>query len=452
MTDQPDPAAALAAHVASTRFQDLPDATVEATKRDLMDTLGCALGGSGAPGIAALLKLFRRWGGAGESGLLLVDGRLPAPQAAFIHGAMAHALDYDDTYDRGGSIHPGASVLGAALATAEIVANVTGRDLILAAALGLDVSCRIALAATVDRGWHRTSAIGVFGATAVAGKLLGLSAGQMHHALGIALSSAAGSRQCIVDGALTKRFQAGQAASAGIVAALLAADGFTGAVDVFTGRFGFYPLYQPGPNDLDMLTAELGRVWRGDDVSFKPYPCGRPLHAAIDGAIALHQALGLDDGGTLDSVTVTAAPSVVAEYFLGAPHKRAPTQIVEAQFALPYLLAAGLLYGRVGIDQVAQFSDPRVLELAQRIQGVSEDGPPGITARRGDGRSASRMFGIPLGAPENPLSEAQRVEKFRDCAAHAVRPIKATTVDRLLELLNGLETVPDGKAVAALLA
>src|SRR3954471_3726018 len=192
MTHSQDPAALLAAHVARTRFEDLPAATVEATKRDLMDTLGCALGGSGAPGIPELLKLFRRWGGAPESGLLLVGGRLPAPQAAFIHGAMAHALDYDDTYDRGGSIHPGASVLGAALATAEIVPGVSGRDLILAAALGLDVSCRIAFAATTDRGWHRTSAIGVFGATAVAGKLLGLSASQMHHAFGIALSSAAG--------------------------------------------------------------------------------------------------------------------------------------------------------------------------------------------------------------------------------------------------------------------
>src|SRR3954452_12443705 len=303
-----DPAAALAAHVASTRFNDLPPATIAATKRDLQDTLGCALGGSGAPGIAELLRLYRRWGGAGESALLRVGGRLPAPQAAYIHGAMAHALDFDDTYDRGGSIHPGASVLGAALATTDLLGTVSGQDLILAATLGLDVANRIALAATVDRGWHRTSAIGVFGATAVAGKLLGLSAGQMHHALGIALSSAAGSRQCIVDGALTKRFQAGQAASAGIVAALLPADGFTGAIGVLTGRFGFYELYQPGRNDIESLTAGLGTVWRGDEVSFKPYPCGRPLHAAIDAAIALRNDLDLAAGGTLESITVRTSP------------------------------------------------------------------------------------------------------------------------------------------------
>lgn len=452
MTTSQDPAAQLAEHVANTRYQDLPAATVEATKRDLMDTLGCALGGSGAPGIAELLKLFRRWGGAGESGLLLVGGRLPAPQAAFIHGAMAHALDYDDTYDRGGSIHPGASVLGAALATADIVSGVTGRDLILAAALGLDVSCRIALAATIDRGWHRTSAIGVFGATAVAGKLLGLSAAQMHHAFGIALSSAAGSRQCIVDGALTKRFQAGQAASAGIVAALLAADGFTGAIGVFSGKFGFYELYQPIGNDLDKLTAGLGRIWRGDEVSFKPYPCGRPLHAAIDGAIGLRDDLGLHRGGGLESVTVRASQAVVSEYFQGAAAKRRPTQIVEAQFALPFLLAAGLVHGRVGIDEVANFDDPRVLDLAQRIRGEATDGPNGISATLTDSRTAERTFGIALGAPENPLSEAQRNDKFRDCAAHAVRDIDAAMLDQLLNTLGTLETVTDARSIAALLA
>src|ERR1700761_4728732 len=228
-----DPSAALAAHVAGSRFQDLPSTTVTATKRDLRDTLGCALGGRGPPAIASLVNLSRRWGGAGEAGLLLLNERLPAPQAAFIHGAMAHALDFDDTYDRGGSIHPGASVLGAALATAELRGTVSGQDFLLAAALGLDVSNRIALAATVDRGWHRTSAIGVFGAATVAGKLLGLSAEQMQQAFGIALSQASGSRQCIIDGALTKRLQAGHAASAGVLSALLAADGFTGGDGIF---------------------------------------------------------------------------------------------------------------------------------------------------------------------------------------------------------------------------
>jgi 2-methylcitrate dehydratase PrpD len=453
MTADPaaDPAAALAAHVAASRFQDLPPATVAATKRDLQDTLGCALGGSGAPGIAELLRLYRRWGGAGESALLLVGGRLPAPQAAYIHGAMAHALDFDDTYDRGGSIHPGASVLGAALATTDLLGTVSGQDFVLAATLGLDVANRIALAATVDRGWHRTAAIGVFGATTVAAKLLNLNAEQIHHAFGIALSQSSGSRQCILDGALTKRLQAGHAASAGILAALLAADGITGGDGIFAGRFGFFELYQPGGYDLAPLTAGLGQAWRGDEVSFKPYPCGRPLHAAIDAAIALHDTLDLTTPDTIADVTVTGEPKLIAEYFHGAPQKRRPTQIVEAQFALPFLIAIGLLHGRVGIDEVANFGDPAVLTLAARING--EPGAPRteITVRRTDGRTARHTTATPLGSPENPLSEAQQIAKFRDCAAHAVRPITAATADDVLTTLATLEQTQDARILANLL-
>ena len=450
-----DPAALIAAHVAGARFTDLPASTVAATKRDLLDTLGCALGGSDAPGIAQLLKLYRRWGGRHEAGLLLAGGRLPAPQAAFIHGAMAHALDFDDTLDHGGSIHPGASVLGAVLATVDLLGEVPGREMVLAAALGLDVSCRIALAATLDRGWHRTSAIGVFGAAMAAGKLLGLSANQLHHALGIAFSQAAGNRQCIVDGSLTKRLQAGQAASSGIIAALLAADGFTGADGVFAGRFSFFELYQPGGYDLAPLTAFLGSAWRGDEVSFKPYPCGRPLHAAIDMAIALHERLGLadtPDGGAIETVLFTAGPAVVADYFAGAAQKRRPTQIVEAQFALPFLIAAGLLRGRLGIDEVAAIDDPGVLALAQRMEGRAGEGTPRLQVIRKDGRGAELVAGTPLGAPANPLSARQLEEKFRDCAAHAVRPVAASTIDFTLGFVAGLDRQQNARALLEALA
>jgi 2-methylcitrate dehydratase PrpD len=158
----------------------------------------------------------RPLGGCRESRVLLRGIRLPAPQAALLNASMGHALDFDDTLDTGGSIHPGVSVLAAALATADRLGVVSGRDFLLAVALGLDVSCRIAVASTLDRGWHRTVAIGVFGAAAAAGKLLGLTAEQMLNAFDIAYSHAAGNRQRILDGALTKRLQAGQAAGAGV--------------------------------------------------------------------------------------------------------------------------------------------------------------------------------------------------------------------------------------------
>src|SRR3954470_16037645 len=161
MTD--DPAWALAQHVCRTSYADLPASAIESARRDILDTFGCMLGGSGSPGIGELFAVVSRWGGLAESRVLLRGLSLPAPQAALLNASMGHALDFDDTLDTGGSIHPGVSVLGAVLALCDSRGGVTGKDLLTAVALGLDVSCRIALA-TVDRGWHRTAAMGVFGA------------------------------------------------------------------------------------------------------------------------------------------------------------------------------------------------------------------------------------------------------------------------------------------------
>jgi 2-methylcitrate dehydratase PrpD len=442
-----DPAHHLAAHVHRTGFADLPSATIAATKRDIIDTFGCMLGGSGAPGIATLLKLAARWGGREESGVLLHDLRLPAPEAALLNAAMGHALDFDDTLDHGGSIHPGVSVLAASLAAAEMRGGVSGRDLLLAVALGLDVSCRIAIAATVDRGWHRTAAIGVFGATAAVGKLIGLDAAQMEQALGIALSFSSGSRQCIVDGALTKRLQAGQAARDGIISAMLAGENFTGARGTLAGRFGFFELYQPGGHDLAPLTDALGTAFRGDEVSFKPYPCGRPLHAALDAALAIREELGIATTDDIADITVSLDAAIHRDQFESGPHRARPTQIVEAQFSLPFLASIALLRGRVGIAEVADVDNAEILALAAGVRGepAAEPRPRDwarLTVRRSDGRIATRETTTPLGAPEHPLSAAQSAAKFHDCAANAVRPLDGVAVDRLLASLARLEELP----------
>src|ERR1700751_42112 len=182
MTD--DPAWPLAQHVCRTGYRDLPASAVESARRDILDTFGCMLGGSGSPGIGELFAVIARWGGREESRVLLRGTRLPAPQAALLNASMGHALDFDDTLDTGGSIHPGVSVLGSVLALCDSLEGVPGQHGLLAVALGLDVSCRIALASTLDRGWHRTAAIGVFGAAAAASTLLRLTPQQMFGALG----------------------------------------------------------------------------------------------------------------------------------------------------------------------------------------------------------------------------------------------------------------------------
>ncbi len=447
MTD--DPAWLLAQHVCRISYVDLPASAIRSARCDILDTFGCMLGGSGSPGIDELCRVIGRWGGLEESRVLLRETRLPAPQAALLNASMGHALDFDDTLDSGGSIHPGVSVLAAALAVGDSLGGVSGRDVLLAVALGLDVSCRVALASTLDRGWHRTAAMGVFGAAAAAGKLMDLSADQMLHAFGIAYSHAAGNRQCILDGALTKRMQAGQAASAGVFSVVLAQTGFTGAQNIFNGRFGFFELYQPNGHDAPLLLQDLGRAFRGEALSYKPYPCGRPLHPAIDAALEARAVLEIAGAEDIQSVTIEADPAGHSDQFGGAPTKRRPTQVVEAQFAQPFLIATALVHGKVGITEVASLGNTSVLALSDRIAGAARDGRPkrplSITVRRTDGRSVTVEATDPIGSPEKPLSDAQFEAKFRDCARNAVRPVPDASVDAALTSIGRLEMLPDAR-------
>jgi 2-methylcitrate dehydratase PrpD len=328
--------------------------------------------------------------------------------------------------------------------------------MLLAVALGLDVSCRIALASTVDRGWHRTAAIGVFGAAAAAGKLLGLKPGEMLAALGIAYAQAAGNRQCILDGALTKRLQAGQAASAGVFAAVLAQTGFTGARNIFNGRFGFFELYQPGGYDASLLLEDLGTAFRGEDLSYKPYPCGRPLHAAIDAALAARVQLGIGRAADIEAVTIEADPAGYSDQFERGAAKRRPTQVVEAQFAQPFLVATALVHGRVAIRDVDGLGDSEVLRLSDRIAGAPNPrrgkGSLSITVKRFGGASVTVEATDPIGSPHKPLSQAQFAAKFRDCAENALRPLTGESIDAALVMIDSMAELPDAQELIAAFA
>jgi 2-methylcitrate dehydratase PrpD len=441
-TPKVDPAITLAAHVIGSGVEDIPSETLTATRRDVLDTFGAMLGGSGAPGIEALATVTGRWAGKEEATLAVLGAKMPAHHTALVNSAMGHALDFDDTYDKGGHVHPGTSVLAASLAVGESLGGVTGDQLMLAVTLGLDVSCRLGLAAYDDRGWHRTGAFGIFGATAAAGKLLDLSQEQMVHAFGIAYSQAAGNRQCIVDGALTKRFQAGQAAHGAALAVFLAKEGFTGAENVFAGTYGFFPMYQPDGYDLSLIDAGLGEEFLGDRISLKPYPCGRPTHSYIDAAVKLHHKLELSRKN-LESVTVRTDPETYSSRYSVSSGVARPQQQVEAQLSLPYLIGCALALGGVGIDQINAFDDPAVLAAPELVEAESKEGAPKgwaeIQVVCVGGDSAALELEPPSGSPDNPLSTEQLKDKFRDCAAHALHPTPTSSVEKMIALI----LVPD---------
>ncbi|MFH1169734.1 MAG: MmgE/PrpD family protein [Chloroflexota bacterium] len=451
--------AELARFIVRTRFDKLPRSVVEATKRDIFDTVGTALAGSSAPGSREVVELVQEFGGKEEGTLFVYGGRMPSPEAALANGTMAHALDFDDTHDAA-VLHAGVSVVPAAIAVAERLGNVSGKELITAVALGIDVVSRIGLATKCWIGWILTAIYGYYGAAAAAGKLLGLSEERILNALGIAFAQSAGNLECVASGALTKRIQAGFAARGGVLSALMAQKGVTGVKEFLTAGGGVFNLYQRGEYDLEPLTSGLGERFEVTNLSYKPYPCCRWLHTPIDAALALS---GQVDPGRIEKIEIEVGQKAWVSVGEPLEAKLRPRNVVDAQFSIPYTVAVALVKGKVKIEDFTEeaIRDARVLGVSGRVtfkvnsdmeKGVGRGiSPTRITVRTKDGKTFSAEADTPKGHPRNPMTDAEFEEKFRDCAAHAVKSLAASRVDAAIKMLNGLENVKDVAELTKLL-
>jgi 2-methylcitrate dehydratase PrpD len=263
------------------KYKNLPIAAVEAAKREVLDSLATALGGSSASGIKELVDIIKEWGGNEQSTVIAHGFKCPAPNAAQINGTMIHALDYDDGHPNA-LVHTGCVAVSTCFAIAERGGGITGKELITALSLGVDFMARLSLASRpgvslFECGWHPTVLYGYLGAASMAGMIMDLDERKMINALGIAYHQCAGNLQCIHDGALTKRIGPGLAAKGGITAALMAERGISGASNILEGKAGLFNLYHNGEYDSRILTSELGSRFEIENIGFKPYPsCGQP--------------------------------------------------------------------------------------------------------------------------------------------------------------------------------
>ena len=267
----------------------LPADVVKAVKTNILDTLSCALAGSSAKAIAEVADLVREWAGAPQADMFVFGGKFPAHHAAFVNGGMSHARDYDDTHDAA-ILHAGVSTVPAAIAAGQLRGKFSGADLIAAVAAGLEVTCRLGVAIKVDiieTGFIYTSLLGYFGATAAAGRALGLTENEMLNAFGIIYSSVAGNHQVTRDASLMKRLQPGLAAQAAVAAVQLAKRGIRGSQGVFDGADGFFRVYFQDRVDGEVVRKDLGKRFELLNLSYKPYPCCRDTHAAIDAVLQL---------------------------------------------------------------------------------------------------------------------------------------------------------------------
>lgn len=461
---QDDAIVPLAEHMLRSRFEDLPAPALDTARAQLLDMVGVALAGRNERGVHELRELAETIGGKGESIVWGSGLRLPSHDAARINAVMAHALEYDDTFGPG-FLHPSAIIFPAALAVADMVGDVSGRELLAAATLANDIACRLSIAGQpgVDGfaiGWHNTTLIGYLSSALVAGRLMRLNRDQLIHAAGIAAHQAAGNAQSHVDSALTKRMGPGFASAAGVMAARLAAKGVTGPRGVLEGVKGWFAQYHKGHYSRSLLLDGLGTAFPGAAMSFKPWPSCRGSHTSADAALQIAAALG-SGAAKIERIVVRNGPAEWA--FLSAPiaRKRQPATTVDAQFSIPWVVAAALTDGRVSIAHFTPeaLMRPDVRAMAARIETVQDDslanptngpGQAVVEVMTRDGRTVRRHVATAKGDPQVPMSPAEVAQKFDDCLDSAGMALRLRT--QLRALLDGVDGLSDITQLTAAMA
>lgn len=447
---------ALIDHVMDTDYEDLPADGVACCKRLVMDSLGVLIAGHNAPGCTEIIGLMDGWRCDAGASVFLSGLKTAPPLAALANSAMMHALDFDDTLDAS-ALHTFVSVLPAALAAAETRQGVSGRQLIAALVLGVDVICRISLGIRTPLSWIRTATCGGFGAAAAAGKILGLDRCAMANALGIVYSQTAGNAQGLVEGKLVKRMQPGFMASAGVTAALLAQSGITGSREFLSGTYGYYSLYERGDVDPQPVIAALGTHWTITDLSIKPYPSCRMTHSAIDAALDVRSRLN-DSWEAIEKIDVRVSKMV--REMVGKPFVIGVNPQVDAQFSIPYTVACALIKGDVFLDDIQPdaIADMQVRSLADRVH-VSVDPdlaakdllPAALRVHLKDGRDLAAANAVPLGNPQKAMDGQRCREKFKKCVRFSKLNFTTEHIDRLLAVIEDLDRAADVRGLVDLM-
>src|ERR1700686_4834109 len=363
-------------------------------------------------------------GGWDDDGPCTVIGHtrtLTAAGAAFVNGTAAHGEDFDDTFE-GGPVHAGAVIVPAVLAACERH-DPDGRMALVGIAVGSEVLCRLSLVvpkAVHKAGFHPTAVFGAMGAAAGGAAALGLPAGEIVDALGIAGSMAGGIIEYLAEGAWTKRLHAGWAAQSGVRAALLAQAGFVGPRTVLEGVHGlFHGFAHTTKGDYDALTGDFGKRWVTDTLAFKPYPCGTMAQPYIDCARRLAGWGG--KAGDIRDIVCEVAEGTVHRLWEPLADKQRPRNGYAAKFATPYLLATGFVRGGVGLGAFteAAIRDSQVLALAAKVRFVIDPQNPypknytgHIRATLKDGGVIEERQPYLRGGAQEPLTRQDVTDKF----------------------------------------
>lgn len=432
------PTRRIAEFVSRIELKNIPPPVRELAELHVIDGLATMLGGAGEESSRLLRRHLPALRSRGSATVIGARTRLAAEHAALVNGVQAHVLDYDDaqlTTDparpMGQQSHPTSPVLSAALAVAE-TCRASGADLLVAYIAGVEVACRLGDAINPSHylaGLHPTGTLGVFGAAAACARLLKLERSAIQQALGIAGTLASGLRAN--RGTMAKGLNAGNAARNGVLAASLAARGFTASDKIFEIPMGFFEALCPAGVDRALLRFGTPFFFDKPGVAIKLYPCAGVLHPALDAVLALRARQGIrPEAVARITVTLDSRAALPLVY-------NDPQDPLQAKFSLPFAVAVALADGAAGPKQFSagRLRNARIRALMRRVDGAlsanSRDAgiDTAVEIRMKSGAVHRARASIARGHPSRPAARAEIEEKFRQSAADILPP---ASIERFL--------------------
>jgi 2-methylcitrate dehydratase PrpD len=444
---QDDPAKDVTRTLARWIVTSTPDDTTPAVRKEasrtLLNWVACAVGGSHHDAVETTLSALAPFSGPAQASVLGRKERLDVMHAALANAMSSHVFDFDDTHLRT-IIHPAGPVASAILALAEY-APVSGRDFVYALTVGIETECRIGNAvypAHYEAGWHITGTAGVFGAAAAAGRLLRLTEQQMTWALGLAAVQPVGLREMF--GTMTKSFHPGRAAQNGLTAALLASKNFNSSEQALEGTFGWANTLSSKPHYAE-ITSNLGNTWEAALNTYKPFPCGIPMHPSIDACIQLRNQYRLTPD-QIDRIELRVNPLA-----LELTGKRTPHTGADTKYSVYHAAAVAMMYGMAGepqfSDQAAR--DPATIALRDLVTAIADSSVKEAQARAAvmlrNGRRLEIFIENAIGSVKNPMTDAMLEAKLLNLTEGVLPQANAK---RLMDLCWNAETLASAADIA----
>ncbi len=442
----------LAERILAFQYNELPDTAIAWAKQAITDSIGCTFAGSCEPTAHIPAQIPGIADQAGPCLILGTNQRTAALDAVLINGTASHALDYDDVSPTMGG-HPSVELVIPILALGDMV-EVSGQDALTAYVAGYETATKIARAVNFthyEKGWHPTSTLGIFGATAVAARLLKLDTEQTSRALAIAASLASGVKANF--GTMTKPLHVGQSSRNGLFAAFLAQGGFTANPEAFEHKQGFFEVFN-GPGTYD--TTKIFDTWANPldvvdpGLGIKQFPCCGSTHMAITMMLNLKEKYHLAPE-QVRRVQILTHPQRL-------PHTNRPTvsSSLEAKFSVQYCVARALMHGKVLLEHFE--GDAWANPQAQALLELMEAGPhpsmgdfpwsAEVTVETVDNQQLSeRIDYLMMRGKENPMSESEMWVKFEDCVSRVLAP---NQIKPLFERLATFEELADLRELSAM--